>query len=596
MIVLVPLSRFRIAYEVAAGRPFSQFERLILRAIKEGASELSELRATFQVHPRLLIEGLVTLTHAGWLAIGGPGHEGFVLTAGGHEAAASDQPPSTIDVTGRQASVVMERLSGALIANSEVRFASRRDLGDVWDRALRLSPEVTGNQLDEGQVQHLLPRRQGEWLRWIGPIDMLTKGANWLPVDVDIRSGNVIGLPDSWAPRLQAAIILRASEAGGTKQTEALDRLVVARQHVGKSRPTVAEQGEAMGLQGPGSMRPTIVSEEDFCFTEAQHESLLTTAMNEAQSSVFIASSLPNTEKLEYLRDGIEAAVKRGVNVDLLFGELGGTPQELRAAIDWASKVAYEARQEGAGGLRFSRQASNFNGNLLLWDGTNDGSACVGSYRWLAVSENRGEASFPGDVSVRISEPGSVAALARCAVGFWASIDNEMLSSTADRWRGIAAELDRKASGEAAHNEANANVCLVVDGEHETLIDQWKSTAQSRVLAASHELGSVSRILKVERDNDSVGTAGIDIVYGWTDRDQDWLADAARRLERRNGSLRQIDDFRGKVLIKDELACITSYNVLSAACRVGANKGRELGIVIEGRELVQALWRKFKSE
>lgn len=595
MIVLVPLSRFRIAYEVAAGRPFSQFERLILRAIKEGASELSELRATFQVHPRLLIEGLVTLTHAGWLAIGGPGHEGFVLTAGGHEAAASDQPPSTIDVTARRASVVMERLSGALIANNEVRFASRKELGDVWDRALRLSPEVTENQLDEGQVQHLLPRRQGEWLRWIGPIDMLTKGANWLPVDVDIQSGSVIGLPDSWAPRLQTAIISRASEAGETKPSEAMDRLVVARQHVRKSRRVAAEQGEAVGLQGPGSMRPSFVSDEDFCFTEAQHESLLSAAMNEAHSSLFIASSFPNIEKLEYLRDGIEAAVKRGVSVDLLFGELGGTSQELRAAIDWSSKVAYEARQQGAGGLRFSRRASSFHGNLLLWDGTNGWSACIGSYKWLAISEDREEASFPRDVSVRISEPGSVASLARCAVGFWAAVDTEMLSSTADRWRGIAAELDRKASGEAAH-EANANVGLVVDGEHVTLIDEWRSTAQSRVLAASRELGSLSRVLRVERDNDSLETISVDIVYGSTDKKQDWLADAAKRVERTNGSLTLIDYFHGEVLIKDEFACVTSYNILGDACRIGSSLGRDLGIVIEGRELVQSLWRKFKSE
>ena len=37
MICLVPISRFRIAFEVAAGRPFSQLERMALRAIKEGA-------------------------------------------------------------------------------------------------------------------------------------------------------------------------------------------------------------------------------------------------------------------------------------------------------------------------------------------------------------------------------------------------------------------------------------------------------------------------------------------------------------------------------------------------------------------------------
>ena len=595
MIVLVPLSRFRIEYEVAAGRPFSQFERLILRAIKEGASELSELRTTFQVHPRLLIEGLVTLTHAGWLAVGGPGHEGFVLTSGGHEAAASEEPPSTTEVTARQASVVMERISGALIANNEVRFASKKELGDVWDQAVRLAPKVTGNQLDEGQVQHLLPRRQGEWLRWIGPIDMLTKGANWLPVDVDIHTGNVVGLPDSWAPRLQTSIIMRAIEAAEAKPAVAMDRLVVARQHVERPADLAGQRRKTAGLLSPVSMRPSIVSDEDFCFTATQHESLLLAAMTEAQSSIFIASSDPSIEKLERLRGGIEAAVKRGVNVDLLFGEIGEPAQELRAVADWSGKMAYEVRQEGAGGLRFSRESSSFHGNLLLWDGASGWSASVGSYKWLAKSEDREEPSFPRDVSIRISEPGSVASLARCAVGFWSAVDTETLSSTADRWRGVAAELDMIASAEVAH-ESNASICRLIDGEHETLIDEWKSAAQSRVFVASRELESVSEVLGAEQSGDTLEAVNIDIVYGSTERSQDWIADARRRVEETDGSLKQVDNFHGEVLIKDESACITSYSILGASRGVGSRVRRELGIVIEGREVVQSLWRKFNLE
>ena len=595
MIVLVPLSRFRIEYEVAAGRPFSHFERLILRAIKEGASELSELRSTFQVHPRLLIEGLVTLTHAGWLAIGGPGHEGFVLTSGGYEAAASDQPPSTTEVTARQASVVMERISGALIANNEIRFSSKKELGDVWDRAVRLPPEVTGNQLDEGQVQHFLPRRQGEWLRWIGPIDMLTKGTNWLPVDVDIHTGNVVGLPDSWAPRLQTSVIDIAREAGEAKPVIPTDRLVVTRRPVERS-PELAPKGRsAMGLQTPTSMRPSIVSDDDFCFTAAQHESLISAALDEAQSSIFIASSLSSIEKLERLRAGIEAAIKRGVNVDLLFGEVGEALQELGAVTEWSGKIAYEARQEGAGRLRFSREASGFHGNLLLWDGISGWSACVGSYKWLAVSEDREESSFPRDVSVRISEPGSVAALARCAIGFWSAVDTEMLSSTADRWRGVAAEQDRIAAGKVLR-EANSSIRLVIDGEHETLIDEWKRTAQSRLLVASHELISFSAVLGAEQDNDLLETVSIHVVYGRTERGQDWIADATERVEERAGSLRQIDNFHGEVLLKDESACITSYSILGGARGRGSGVRRELGIIIEGTEVVQSLWKKFNLE
>ena len=65
MIVLIPVSRFRVRYEVAAGFPYSQLDSLVLRAVGEGSTSLEKLVETFQVHPRLLIQSLVTLTHTG---------------------------------------------------------------------------------------------------------------------------------------------------------------------------------------------------------------------------------------------------------------------------------------------------------------------------------------------------------------------------------------------------------------------------------------------------------------------------------------------------------------------------------------------------
>ena len=98
-----------------------------------------------------------------------PGPDSLVLTVSGAKAAASKKPPSTIDVSSRWASVVMERVTGALIPSEEVQFASRKNLADVWNKTVRLPTTFTDNHLDEGQVQHLLPRKQNEWVRWIGP-------------------------------------------------------------------------------------------------------------------------------------------------------------------------------------------------------------------------------------------------------------------------------------------------------------------------------------------------------------------------------------------------------------------------------------------
>ena len=305
MITLVPVSRFCITYEVAAGRPFSQLERLILRAIREGTTDLVELQKTFEVHPRLLIEALVTLTHAGWLAVGSVDREGFVLTAEGSEAAGSDRPPSTTEVSTRQAFVVMERLTGALISNEEVRFASRKDLDRVWEQAVRLPAEVADNRLDEGQVQHLLPRRKGEWVRWIGPIDMMSKNAHWLPVNVDLDSGAVVGLPDAWTSRLRSSVVAGAQRFANGLSGEARAR----KWNITPPRRPPAPNGEgdddALSLPFPGWQ--TAISETDIFFTGEDHDRLLTAALEEGRS-ILVASAFANVEKLETLRPKVDAA------------------------------------------------------------------------------------------------------------------------------------------------------------------------------------------------------------------------------------------------------------------------------------------------
>ena len=594
MIVLVPLSRFRITYEIAAGRPFSQLERMILRAIKDGASELAELRDTFQVHPRLLIEGLVTLTHAGWLSIGGPGHEGFVLTSGGNEAATSDRPPSTTEVSSRQASVVMERLTGALISNSDVRFTSRNELDHVWDHVVKLAAEVTDNRLDEGQVQHLLPRQQGEWVRWIGPIDMLTKDANWLPVNVEIQPENVVGLPDPWVPRLQKTIMAKAHRA---VEAESLDQ-----KGRSLSWPLGGQKLSRAGSDedGPETLRvpplswSSTVSKDDFCFTANDHEKLAVAAFGEAQTSILVASAFANTEKLELLRECIDATLERGVNIDLLWGYTAEGGQNRRALIEWLSKVAYRAKRDGWGLLRFNKEPSDSHGKLLLWDGPTGFNACIGSYNWLSTLVSQDEASLPRNVTVQISEPAIVAALARCAAGFWSAVETDVLLSTADRWRRVAADLDMV----AAHEDtpiANAKVRLILDREHDALLHDWMSKAQSRFLVASHKLGAASETHLVNADVERPSSFDFNVLYGQTDEDETGLAIVDKLVRRTGGVLRHVPHFHATALISDTSACVTSYNFLSADPFGTSKKTREIGLVIEGQQSADWLWRQLNT-
>ena len=595
MIVLIPLSRFRIKYELAAGRPFSQLERMILRAIKEGACELGELRETFQVHPRLLIEGLVTLTHAGWLSIGGSDQEGFVLTSEGGEAATSNRPPSTIEVSSRKASVVMERVTGALISNNEVRFASKMELGHVWDRAVHVAPQVTDNRLDEGQVQHLLPRKQGEWVRWIGPIDMLTRDVNWLPVNVDTQTENVVGLPDPWIPQLRNTIMAKARSVVEANSLGENERSLEWSFGGQKLSPVRSVRDRSETLRGSPLLWPSTVSKDDFCFTANEHEELATAAFGEAKNSIFIASAFAKLERLELLRESINAALERGVNIDILWGNTAEGMQGQRALVGWLSKVAYDARRDGWGMLRFNKEPSGCHGKIMLWDGSDGFSACVGSYNWLAALVDQTECSLPPDVTVRISEPAIVAALARCAAGFWSAVETEVLSSTADRWRRIAADLEMTASFEETP-VTNAKVRLILDREHETLLHYWISMAHSRFLIASHKLGPVSDDRLVNLNVERPACFDFNVVYGQANEDETWLASFGSLVREKKGLLKHVPNFHGKALISDTSACITSYNFLSADPLGASKNAREIGLVIEGQRLADWLWRELNPE
>ena len=120
MIVLLPVSRYRVRYQVASGRPYSFFERFVLEGVRDGYSSLEKLEQTYRVHRRVIIEALVTLVQAGWIAIDRTTHE-LVLSASGKDAV--EQPdglPKSIVVLDQTDFVLGERVQGQVAKGTEV--------------------------------------------------------------------------------------------------------------------------------------------------------------------------------------------------------------------------------------------------------------------------------------------------------------------------------------------------------------------------------------------------------------------------------------------------------------------------------------------
>ena len=586
MIVLVPLSRFRAQYETASGRPYSTLERLTLRAIADGATNVDHLSEQFRVHPRLLVEAVVTLVREGWVAVGGTA-SGFLLTAEGKKAVIADETPDSLAIAERTAFVLMERITGALISSNEVRFVTRRDLGDRWNTCVRLRVEFSENSVDEGQVQTLLPRRKDEWLRWVGPIDMVSKSSHWLPVNVDIATKQVVGLPDAWSTRLRELIVdeaLRYSDNYDSNQLAATFPIA--------TRTPSGRDERADIPRIPAPTWATTLAQSDIMFTDREHDDCLVRALQQARTNVLIASAFLSADRLDALAEPLLEALRRGVNCDLLWGYAAtGARGDALARL---KKLLHQAKQSSARGtLRFNSAASSSHAKLLLWDSASGYEACVGSYNWLSVTAEE-DSTEARNASVRMTHPGVVAALSRSAAAFWSSSQGETLASTGDRWRRVAADLESLLTTSQPAGSTNCQVRLIADRDHEAVLREFLSTAQARALVVSHRLGPAAEARLIPGSR-SGRASGFDyhVIFGVTELDEDARSRIFAEVQRADGTLTARPHCHAKVLIADSSAAISSYNFLSSDPFGTATNGRELGVVLDCPEGANWLWQRL---
>lgn len=572
MILLIPLSRFRVAYETGCGRPYSKLESLILKAVDQGAGTLDELQSTFGIHRRLLVEALVTLTQVGWLAVSSVPGKSFLVTTDGRQALASGDTPSSLLILPKEAYVLRERLTGGLLSARDVRYVSERELDDVKAQCVRLPPQVSDQEVDGGKVQHLLPRAQGEWIRWIGPIDLVGRDFQWLPATVDLPARSISGLPDAWW-HLRDALLDAACRRAGTLPTAATAAVW--------SRPSARINQEDVRSAVPAW--PVTLTPQDVVCDAAAHDTLLRGVLGSAASSVLIASAFITKPRLEAIQGEVAKALQRGVSVDVLWGY--GAERE---ALNSLTNQSTEARRAAwPGRVRFNRNASASHAKLLLWDrAPQQFEACLGSCNWLSFSPGVPGAPTPAEVSVRFSRPGLVAQVCRCAASLWEGT-RDVLSAVPNRWQRAAAEMERLETTGSPPQTTNARVTLILDDEHERALREWLRTAQQRLLVMSHRVGPVAatRLLAAEGRTRKADFRYA-VVYGYTELDATQMGQVGQTVGNAGGSFVYSPHQHAKVVVCDDSACVSSYNFLSADPFQTASGARELGVVIQGSEPV----------
>ena len=439
MILLVPVSRFSVPFEIGAGRPYSRLEELVCKMIMNSPQPvtLRDLRATFQVHDRLLIESVVTLVRAGWAAMNLG--EGLTMTSQGRKALSKGGKPQGTVIRKSRTTLYMERVCGLIDhdKNSQLNVHNlyrlkSAGLSQSAIESMALPVRNRRNTLSIGQTQGLLPHRPGEWIRWIGEPTMQTKATEYVPVHVDVLTRTVSGLPRPWESLLADVVINEAEQRESDNDdliSEGRIPLEI-RDHTDVNRPPTRRRG------GPFALRPGTAT---LIRTVAKFEATVRDLINEAVESLLIAVPFVDSQSVRRWEPSIKAAIARGVQIDVLWGR----NDVQRDGLAELKRIAATAASGHVRLLRYNIGAAEIVSQFIIADRDSAGHEVTVVVGGSALLGDEGEGiQTPSAVTLRSTT--AAAQLARAAAGWWAQTPGEEYCAAVGRWRRLAAGWEQK--------------------------------------------------------------------------------------------------------------------------------------------------------
>ncbi|MGW3265511.1 hypothetical protein [Streptomyces sp. NPDC001056] len=434
--VLLPLDVFRVSYEVAVGRPYSKLEELLLRLIAEDQGEegrvFEDLREAFQVHERLLVEGLVTLLREGWVAMVQSDHGiRYVVTDEGLVTIDKGRRPASLRVQSRHAKIVREALNSQVehINNLEV-FTAEEIHRKTGRMAIRFALRRRQHRatLNGGEVEWLLPRSSGEqqWIRRIGSDARVQRGKYFLPLRVDLQERTVQGLPSNWSQLVP--LVLEQTE-------EQFSDLAVGDEAQRRFGSLLKERGghRSRGryfARGDVLPEPTTVPCAEATLRSIESRRLAERALERASGRALIVTSHLDDSQVGRLSEVVTGLCRRGVSVDVLWSCADVSEETRRGLVGALESVR---GQSGPGKVFFNRTPADAKAEFVLAD-TNAGPVAVLG-AGLLLEPAQDESISP---AVIVDDAHGVSTLALLASGWWQDSSDNHTELAASRWRRVA--------------------------------------------------------------------------------------------------------------------------------------------------------------
>jgi cardiolipin synthase len=574
--VAIPVVKGKRRFHLDKGRPWSVVEHALLAAVVTEARAVDALASQADLPRRLVLEILIRLMRAGWIVLDqGPAGVTFSASAEGKAVVDQDELPSVRKRIKRWMNFVVDRVTGTVYRSRELPFYEKHVLQQraERERLVWMEPRDIAFDGPASLVSTLLADDEKF-------IEMEPAGDR--PVDryalVTVHNGKVDGLPTR-APGELSELVLQAARNA-------------PREPAGEGSPTYtpAPPRPYKDRDLPAPMRG-IFEFDDLILGGKEHEEVFLESIRRANRRLIIHSTFIAEAKFALVRPLLHDAVKRGVLIDILWGE-DDEKTDSKATNATVRRLRQEVAAAGHySSLRLHSFSTRSHSKIIVAD---DGSgdrffAVVGSCNWLSS----GFESF--EASVRLRDPQLVAGV----------LDQlaELTCGSDGHWTELTNDIARMAN-ESRHRKiltgARAELTIVLGPQHAQYVREARDRAVNRLFVTSHRFGSAHRAAIIVPAIAAAEKRGIQakVYYGMASGNVS-PGDAIRLTQvaaEYGVQIRPVREPRlhGKILAwDDDSLLLTSQNWLSADPSE-ANLRREIGVFIRSQGAARYAIERFE--
>ena len=466
VLVAVPVFKYRLKLHLDKGRPWSVVEHVILQALGSRPWTIGELEAESNLPRRVVIESVVRLMRAGWVEFSSSKEAmKFSSTALGlavaHEAELPHAPRRLV----RPVSFAVDCVSGSVFSNRELLLhedyvVKEREKSEKIVR-LNVEPEKMG--YDVQQVHRVLLEDDERFVA----LESLGGPPSQRIALVTVRDGQVVdGLPQIEVTALRAKVI----EAAGLAIDPAADAKAV-------------EQKSSPRLEQAAPVRQVRFAKTDLILDGERHEATIKDILSTAASRVFIHSTFIRADVVESLFPELSEAVRRGVRIDMLWGQSEDLEEVATSRRAIETLRANPQIAELGDALTIHPFSTGSHAKILIADSRKGGGflAVVGSCNWLTSPFKSYEASVVlRDPQIVADVVGVLANITHRHSGIWLDVTNELMR--------LAAQIALLPSPKGS----TATASVVIGAHHNRFVLEARDSAKNRIFVTSHRLGPVS--------------------------------------------------------------------------------------------------------